>query len=297
MTKLTPDRARELLDLNDLEIGAVLCGQGASLSRGVDRLLELQLADYVSTLAGATWSGGNPSLEHRAVTLLTDCEYANTTNKARALADLGAEGRALLRQEQDKARLLAEIALAGIATSLARASLASPTAVRPDVGGWEHATEHAVDEVIADLQAKRRRGLSAPGRCLEIYSPWAEVQQTSEGDLVVRLSMLDVRLSEQAVDSLTAALAADVVERASATEAANIVCRDEVDRLRREALELRSREEGQRRRAEEAEARANDEQIVGQHQRGRAEAAEARAERYKREADLLLKYLPPRVVG
>lgn len=277
MTKLTPDRARELLALNDLEIGAVLCGQGASLSRGVDRLLELQLADYVSTLAGATWSGGNPSLKHRAATLLTDCEYANTSNKARALADLGAEGRALLQQEFGRAGC----ALAGIAGSLVRASLASSSAVSPDASGWEHATEHAVDEVIADLQTKRRRGLSAPGRCLEIYSPWAEVQQTSEGDLVVRLSMLDVRLSEQAVDSLTAALAADVVERASATEAANAGYRAEVDRLKREVLELSSRAEGQRRRAEEAEARANDEQVVAQHQRNHAEAAEILAERYK----------------
>jgi len=282
MATLDPERARELLALNDLEIGAVLYGQGASLSRGVDRLLELQLADYVSTLAdyvstlaGATWSGGNPSLEHRAATLLTDCEYANTSNKARALADLGAEGRALLRQEFGRAGS----ALAGIAGSLVRASLASSSAVSPDASGWEHATEHAVDEVIADLQAKRRRGLSASGRCLEIYSSWAEVRQTSEGDLVLSLSALDVHLSKRAVAALAHALECDMIDKMSATEAASVVCRADADRLRREVLKLRGQVEEQRRRAEEAELRAKEADAVTQQQHDRAEAAEALAER------------------
>lgn len=280
MATLDPERARELLALNDLEIGAVLYGQGASLSRGVDRLLELRLDGYVASLAGATWGAdSHPSLARRAASLLTDREYANTSNKAQALAALGAEGRALLRQEQDKARLLAEIALAGIAGSLVRASLASSTAVSPDAGGWEHATEHAVDEVIADLQAKRRRGLSAPGRCLEIYSPWAEVQQTSEGDLVVRLSMLDVHLSKRAVAALAHALECDMIDKMSATEAASVVCRADADRLRREVLKLRGQVEEQRRRAEEAELRAKEADAVTQQQHDRAEAAEALAER------------------
>ena len=286
MATLDPERARELLALNDLEIGAVLYGQGASLSRGVDRLLELRLElrldGYVASLAGATWGAdSHPSLARRAASPLTDREYANTTNKAQAqaLAALGAEGRALLRQEQDKARLLAEIALAGIATSLARASLASPTAVRPDVGGWEHATEHAVDEVIADLQAKRRRGLSASGRCLEIYSSWAEVRQTSEGDLVLSLSALDVHLSKRAVAALAHALECDMIDKMSATEAASVVCRADADRLRREVLKLRGQVEEQRRRAEEAELRAKEADAVTQQQHDRAEAAEALAER------------------
>ena len=280
MATLDPERARELLALNDLEIGAVLYGQGASLSRGVDRLLELRLDGYVASLAGATWGAdSHPSLARRAASLLTDREYANTSNKAQALAALGAEGRALLRQEQDKARLLAEIALAGIATSLARASLASPTAVRPDVGGWEHATEHAVDEVIADLQAKRRRGLSASGRCLEIYSSWAEVRQTSEGDLVLSLSALDVHLSKRAVAALAHALECDMIDKMSATEAASVVCRADADRLRREVLKLRGQVEEQRRRAEEAELRAKEADAVTQQQHDRAEAAEALAER------------------
>ena len=63
MATLDPERARELLALNDLEIGAVLYGQGASLSRGVDRLLELRLDGYVASLAGATW--GSPPTSPR----------------------------------------------------------------------------------------------------------------------------------------------------------------------------------------------------------------------------------------